>query len=67
MKPSMKTRRISHQILCRAALLTWTMATLGGVTVRVTFDAETENSIEKQRQGWQAILNNFAKYVEASR
>lgn len=36
-----------------------------GVTVRSTFDAETENSIEQQRQGWQAILNNFAKHVEA--
>lgn len=36
-----------------------------GVTVRVTFDAETENPVEQQRQGWQAILNNFAKHVEA--
>jgi uncharacterized protein YndB with AHSA1/START domain len=36
-----------------------------GVTVRETFDAETENSIEQQRGGWQAILNNFARHVEA--
>ncbi|MDD2898032.1 MAG: SRPBCC family protein [Desulfuromonadaceae bacterium] len=36
-----------------------------GVTVRVTFDAESENPVELQRQGWQAILNNFARYVEA--
>jgi uncharacterized protein YndB with AHSA1/START domain len=36
-----------------------------GVTVRVTFDAESENSVEQQRQGWQAILNNFAKHAEA--
>ncbi|MCF8149543.1 MAG: SRPBCC family protein [Burkholderiaceae bacterium] len=36
-----------------------------GVTVRVTFDAESENPVEQQRQGWQAILNNFAKHVEA--
>jgi uncharacterized protein YndB with AHSA1/START domain len=36
------------------------------VTVRVTFDAESENSIDMQRQGWQAILNNFAKHVEAN-
>ncbi|MFH2211184.1 MAG: SRPBCC family protein [Pseudomonadota bacterium] len=35
------------------------------VTVRVTFDAESENPVEQQRQGWQAILNNFAKHVEA--
>ena len=36
-----------------------------GVTVRVTFDAESENPVEQQRQGWQAILDNFARYVEA--
>jgi uncharacterized protein YndB with AHSA1/START domain len=33
--------------------------------VTVTFDAETENSIELQRNGWQAILNNFKKYTES--
>lgn len=32
--------------------------------VTITFDAETENSIELQRDGWQAILNNFKKYAE---
>lgn len=36
-----------------------------GVTVRVTFDAESENPVDMQRQGWHAILNNFAKHVEA--
>jgi uncharacterized protein YndB with AHSA1/START domain len=29
-----------------------------------TFDAEDENSLELQRTGWQAILNNFKKYAE---
>lgn len=38
-----------------------------GVDVRVTFDAETTHPIEQQRAGWQAILNNFARYVETSR
>jgi uncharacterized protein YndB with AHSA1/START domain len=37
----------------------------GGVKVEVSFDAESEHSEEQQRQGWQAILNNFAKHVEA--
>ena len=37
----------------------------GGVLVTETFDAETENSADLQRQGWQAILDNFARYVEA--
>jgi uncharacterized protein YndB with AHSA1/START domain len=37
-----------------------------GVTdVTVTFDAETENSVELQRGGWQAILDSFRKHVEA--
>ena len=36
-----------------------------GVLVRVTFDAETENPIEQQRGGWQAILDSFARHVEA--
>lgn len=36
-----------------------------GVNVSVTFDAETTHSIEQQREGWQAILNNFKRHVEA--
>ena len=36
--------------------------------VRVTevFDAEGENPIEMQQAGWQAILDNFRDYTEAS-
>ncbi|MGQ0430636.1 MAG: SRPBCC family protein [Gammaproteobacteria bacterium] len=37
------------------------------VLVTETFDAETENTPELQRQGWQAILDNFARHVEAKR
>ena len=29
-----------------------------------SFDAEETNSIDMQRDGWQAILNNFKKYTE---
>ena len=36
-----------------------------GVTVKETFDAETENTPEVQREGWQAILYNFGRHVEA--
>jgi uncharacterized protein YndB with AHSA1/START domain len=35
-----------------------------GVTVRETFDAESTYPVEQQREGWQAILNNFARHVE---
>ena len=37
----------------------------GSVLVKETFDAETENTPELQRQGWQAILDHFGRYVEA--
>ena len=37
-----------------------------GVTVRVTFDAEETHSIDQQRTGWQAILDNFKRYVETA-
>jgi uncharacterized protein YndB with AHSA1/START domain len=30
-----------------------------------TFEAETENTIELQQFGWQAIMNNFKKYAES--
>ncbi len=36
-----------------------------GVAVTVTFDAEDTHSEEQQRAGWQAILDNFARHVEA--
>ncbi|HMR47095.1 MAG TPA: SRPBCC domain-containing protein [Bacteroidia bacterium] len=32
--------------------------------ITVVFDAESENSVEMQRAGWQAILNNFKNYTE---
>lgn len=32
--------------------------------VSTSFDAEDQNPPEMQQQGWQAILNNFKKYVE---
>lgn len=38
-----------------------------GVVVRVTFDSESTYSIEQQQQGWQAILDNFARHVELIR
>lgn len=39
----------------------------GGVTVRVTFDAESTHPEERQREGWQAILDRFARHVAAKR
>ncbi|MFZ5946577.1 MAG: SRPBCC family protein [Stygiobacter sp.] len=36
----------------------------GQTEVIITFDPESENSIDLQRNGWQAILDNFKKYTE---
>lgn len=38
-----------------------------GNTTKITesFDAESENPVEMQQMGWQAILDNFKKYAEA--
>lgn len=38
----------------------------GKTKVTTLFDAEGENPIEMQRDGWQAILNNFKSYVEGN-
>jgi uncharacterized protein YndB with AHSA1/START domain len=35
-----------------------------GVTVRISFVAETEHSVEQQQEGWQSILNRFKHHVE---
>jgi len=38
-----------------------------GVRVTETFEPENENPEEMQRSGWQAILDNFKKYVESKK
>lgn len=38
-----------------------------GILVREIFEAESSHSIEQQRQGWQAILDKFARHVETLR
>jgi len=40
---------------------------LGNQTrVTVSFDPEKDNPVEMQKGGWQAILDNFKRYVEAN-
>jgi uncharacterized protein YndB with AHSA1/START domain len=65
------TKLIEHKLIeysfgDRAAQVEFA-PTPNGVKVRVTFDSEQTHSIEQQRDGWQAILNNFALYVAAKR
>ena len=63
------TKIIEHKLIeCSfgdRSMLVEFLAGKDRVTIRETFDAETTNSEEQQRRGWQAILDNFAKYVEA--
>jgi len=37
---------------------------LEGVRVTLVFDPEAENSLELQKNGWQAILDNYKKLTE---
>jgi len=36
----------------------------GAVKIIETFEAEDTNSLELQKTGWQAILDNFKRYAE---
>ena len=63
------TKIIEHQLIeysfgDRMAQVAFTEDT-NGVQVTVTFDAESSHTEEQQREGWQAILNNFKRHVEA--
>ena len=63
------TKVIPHQLIAysfgdRQAEITFVQEP-SGVTVSVEFDAEDEHSVDEQRSGWQAILDRFARHVEA--
>ena len=38
----------------------------GHTQLQVVFDAESENSLKLQTQGWQTIRNQYKKYTEAN-
>ncbi len=59
-------RRLAYQFGDRMAEVTFAQQP-DGVLVTVRFDPETTHPIEMQRAGWQAILDNFKRHVEASR
>jgi hypothetical protein len=55
--------RLEYSFADRTAAVTFTPSA-EGVLVQVTFDAETEHTEAEQIEGWQAILNKFAKHTE---
>jgi uncharacterized protein YndB with AHSA1/START domain len=57
-------KKISYTLLDGRKVDVTFSQTEKGVKIAETFEAENENSIELQKQGWQAILNNFKTYVE---
>ena len=63
------TKIVEHQLIeyafgGRAARVEFILDDVA-VIVRVTFDAEDTHSVEMQRDGWTAILDNFARHVTA--
>ncbi len=60
---------VEHELIAydfgdRTATITFS-ETSDGTQVRVSFDPETTHPVEMQRDGWQAILDNFKRHVEA--
>lgn len=61
-----KYKSIGYEILDgRNVKITFTESS-DGCLITETFEAEDINTLEKQKEGWQAILNNFKKYAEES-
>jgi len=59
-------KEISYTMADGRKVTTLFAARNGQTHIATTFDAETENDPEFQKQGWQAILNNFVRYVEST-
>jgi uncharacterized protein YndB with AHSA1/START domain len=57
-------RRLAYNFGDRKAEVTFTEVE-GDTHVRVAFDPENMHPEDMQRDGWQAILNNFKQYVES--
>lgn len=59
------THKILSYILLDGRHVINRLEELCGLTkVTTTFNAEQQNSVDLQRNGWQVILNNFKEYVE---
>lgn len=56
--------RIEYSFGGRTAVVEF-LPNADAVLVRVTFDAENTHPLERQRDGWQAILDKFARHVRA--
>ena len=58
--------RVIEYVMDDHRMVSITFETQEGAThITETFEAEDENPVEMQQQGWQSILNNFKKYAES--
>ncbi len=57
-------KRIDYSFGDRAATVEFVPGQ-NAVMVRVSFDSEPTHSLDQQRDGWQAILNKFARHAES--
>lgn len=65
---TVKAHELIEYVLADERKISVSFSDLGTETkITETFDAETENPVEMQRDGWQAILNHFKKYVEGKK
>jgi len=55
-----------HLADARTVRITFEVLPNGDSQITQVFDAETENPIDMQRAGWQAIMDNYKRLVEAS-
>lgn len=50
----------------RIVIITFSGHDSNETRITETFEAESENPVDMQKDGWQAILNNFKTYVETN-
>ncbi len=58
-------RKIAYTMLDGRKATTTFEQKSSSTRVVTVFDAEAQNPVDMQREGWQSILNNFKKYVES--
>lgn len=57
--------QIEYSIIDGRSVKVYFTASGNETNVVETFEAEGTHSVERQRTGWQSILDNFKKYVES--
>lgn len=59
-------KRIAYTLFDGRKVLINFEADGNSTTITESFEAESENSVEIQKYGWQSILNNFKRYAESN-